>query len=476
MPQRLQMFSQSDLNAIHQASLRLLNETGVEFPDAKSREVFQQHGIKVVDHKVFITESQLAAALSTAPAEFSVRARNPENSLRVGGEYYALGPTGGAPQIMESSGHLRPSRKEDYEKFTKLVQTSPLKMFMTNTVCFPADLEADTAHLDMMRLDVLNTDRVLMCPTSSPHKTIDALDMLELIFGGRAALEKEPCSLNVVNAASPLKFADDQSRVIVLLAERNQPVVVTNMMMLGATGPVSVPGALALGNAEILAGLVLAQLVRPGVPVVYGTTSCPMDMKSMVAVLGTPETVWLSRGALALADYYKIPCRTGGSLTDSHRADAQALLDGGLIFQNAFQGGAHFIMHSFGMLSSYMAASFEKLVIDEEMVALSQAALKLPAVDEAAINLKLLQSLGSQGDYLTQPSTVKNFRNLYRPRFLNRAGYDAWHKAGARDTAELAAGEVARRLAAWQKPDIDPGLEKELELFFQSRKKQFAAA
>ena len=467
----MKMFSDVDLQAIHQASMEVLNETGVEFSDERSRDYFRQHGFKVSDSKVFISEDQLRKALSSAPSGFSVMARNPKNSLRIGGENYALGPTGGAPQIMERSGVLRPCLKSDYEHFTKLVQTSPLKMFMTNTVCFPSDLEAGTAHLDMLRMDVLNTDRVLMCPTSTPQKTTVGLQMLEIIFGGRAALEEEPCSLNVVNAASPLKFAEDQSEVIILLAERNQPIVVTNMMMLGATGPISIPGALALGNAEILAGIVLAQLVRPGVPVVYGTTSCPMDMKSMVAVLGTPETIWISRGALGLAQYYNLPCRTGGSLTDSHQPDAQALLDGSLIFQNAFYNGANFIMHSFGMISSYMAASFEKFVIDEEMIAACEATLNKPMVDEGTINLQLLKDLGSQGDYLTHPSTVKNFRKLYRSRFLNRSGYEAWSKDGRQATHELAGKEVEKRLKSWQKPPIDPALEAELEAFFISQKK-----
>jgi trimethylamine--corrinoid protein Co-methyltransferase len=287
--------------------------------------------------------------------------------------------------------------------------------------------------------------------------------------------EEGPCSLNVVNAASPLRFADDQSGAIILLAERNQPVIVTNMMMLGATGPVSVAGALALGNAEILAGIVLAQLVRPGVPVVYGTTSCPMDMRSMVAVLGTPETIWLSRGALGLAAYYGLPCRTGGSLSDSHLPDAQGLLDGGLIFQNAFFNGADFMMHSFGMISSYMAASFEKFVIDEEMVAICEAVLRKPTVSDEEIDVKLLKKLGSRGDYLTQPSTIRKFRNLYRPRFLNRNGHEAWAKEGRLGTSELAAREVKRRLESWQKPDIEPGLEAELGRFFLSRKRQLAA-
>ncbi|MDR1109509.1 MAG: trimethylamine methyltransferase family protein [Deltaproteobacteria bacterium] len=184
------MFTEADLATIHQASLEILDEVGVEFPDARARDYFVQHGFRVAGTKAFIGEDQLKSALSFAPPEFSVKARNPDNSLKVGAGHYALGPTGGAPNIMEQSGLLRPSLKEDYDRFTKLVQTSPLKMFMTNAVCFPSDLEMPTAHLDMLRMDVLNTDRVLMCPTSSPAKTSDALDMLEIVFGGRPALEE----------------------------------------------------------------------------------------------------------------------------------------------------------------------------------------------------------------------------------------------------------------------------------------------
>lgn len=473
MAQRVKMFSEADLKAIHKATVEILSETGVEFPDEKSRDVFRQHGFKVDGHTVFIDEAQLTKALATAPREFSARARNPENDIMVGGQHFALGATGGAPSIMEPSGELRPSLTADYEKFTKLIQTSPLNLYMTCGVCFPSDLDASTAHLSMMRMDALNTDRVLMGPTASAEKAEDFIHVLEIIFG-KESLEKGPVSINVVNAASPLKIAEDQSEVIITLAKHNQPIVVTNMMMLGATGPITVPGALALGNAEILSGIVLAQLVRPGVAVVYGSTSCPMDMKSMVAVLGTPEAVWMSRGTQGLADFYHLPCRTGGSLTDSHLPDAEALIDGTIMFQNALFNGANFIFHSVGMLSSYMAASFEKFVIDEEMVLFSLATLDPPAVNEASINVKLLEEVGSHGSYLTRPETVKNFRKLFRSKFLNRAGYEAWSKAGGHSASQQASSEVARRLAAWEKPAMDPAMEKELEQFFQRRAKELA--
>jgi len=472
MPQRFNNFSQEQLRIIHQASLEILAETGVEFPGEAGLEVFRRHGFKTDGEKVFITEKQLEAALAGVPRSFRLRARNPQNDLDLGGDDFVLVPTGGAPHLMDPSGELRECSLEDYGDFAKLVQTSPINMVMTHRVCFPADVHPDRAYLDMFKADVLMTDRVLMCSAVSREQAEDSLKILDIIFGGRDEVRKSPCSLNVINACSPLKYAPDQSEVLMLLAENNQPVAVTNMMMLGATGPLSIAGALALGNAEILAGVVLSQLARPGAPVIYGSTSCPMDMKSMVATLGAPETMWLSKGALALADYYRLPCRTGGSLTDSFLPDAQALLDGGLIFQNALYGGAHFIFHAFGMVGSYLAASFEKFVIDEEMAAVVLASLQVPEVDEKTLEMKLIKRMGAKSDYLTQPSTVKNFRKLFRSRFLNRSPYEHWANQGAKTTAALAGDEVRRRLAAWEKPAIDPALEKDFSAFIEKRREE----
>lgn len=471
MAQRLAYFSHSDIQALHQASLRLLSETGVEFPSAKSRAIFAEAGYKVVEQRVYISEEQLWAALASAPPAFDIRARRPEASVKIGGPNFALAPTGGAPNILSASGELRSAALDDYRNFARLVQSSPLNMVMTNRVCQVADLPPQQAHLDMLLVDASFTDRALMCCTASAAQCEDSLKMLEIIFGGRRQLMAAPASLNVINVFSPLKYAPDQSEVLALLAAHNQPVAVTNMMMLGATAPMSVPGALALGNAEILAGVVLSQLVQPGAPVIYGSTSCPMDMKSMVAILGAPETLALSRGTIALADFYGLPSRTGGSLTDSFLPDAQAAMDSALVFQNALYGGAHFIFHSFGMTGSYLAASLEKFLLDEEMVHLAVANLSLPEVNEKSIDLELIQARGSRGDYLTAASTVKNFRCFHHSLFLQRLSHDKWSAQGGLDSVQAASLALAERLAVWEKPPMDSALEAELNDFVAGRKK-----
>ena len=462
-------FSRADLEKIHQATLDILAETGVDFPSPDCLKIFQDNGFQVEGERVRISQHQLEAALKTVPEAFTVRARNPENDLKVGKSDFILGPSCGNTNIMEADGVMRVSTLADYDRLAKLVQTSPVRQMFSGGICYPQDVPGHLAHLHMLLKDLTLTDRVTMCNVPSVQNARDSLEMLALVFGGRSELEKGPCSISVINPFTPLKYADDQAENIMVLAQANQAIVIANMMMLGATAPLSIPGALALGNAEILAGLVLAQLVRPGVGVVYGSTSCPMDMKSMVATLGTPEAIWLSRGTLALAEFYHLPCRTGGSLTDSHLPDGQAMMDGTAIFMNALYGGANFIMHSFGMLGGYQAVSLEKFLLDEEMVRLTLATLEPPEVDDRSLNLALIKKVGPGGDYLTQSDTLKNFRKLFRPSFLNRSSYDSWAGKGRPDSLQQAKAQVETRLAAWVKPAIDPQLEEELINLLKAR-------
>ncbi|MDR1050889.1 MAG: trimethylamine methyltransferase family protein [Deltaproteobacteria bacterium] len=468
MSPRETTFLPEEIELIHQATLELFAETGVQFPNPRTLEIFRDHGFRVEGERVHITPEQLDKALSTCPDKIAVRARNPGNDLLLGGDDFVLGPSCGNIQILDAAGGYRPCTLEDYDRLAKLVQTSPLKMF-SGGICYPREVPGELAHLHMVYRDLVLTDRAAMCNVASRQNALDSLKYLEIVFGGREEVRKSPCSISVINPFSPLKYADDQSAAIEILAAENQPLVVTNMVMTGATAPITVAGALAVGNAEILAGVVLAQLVRPGVGVVYGTTSCPMDMKSMVATLGTPETIWLARGALALAGRYNLPSRVGGSLTDSHAVDAQALMDGALIMSHTLLDGANFVFHAFGMVGGYLAVSLEKFVLDEELARLVMASMVRPEISEKTLELPVVKELGPGGDYLTHPSTLRKFRKLFRPSFLNRSSYEAWTAKGSPDALAQAAAEVEKRVASWEKPPLDPGIEDELRAYALSR-------
>jgi trimethylamine--corrinoid protein Co-methyltransferase len=468
--QRIQQFSREELDMIHSATLDILATCGVEFPSAKTRAFFQEHGFRVEGEKVFITEEQLKKALSTTPRHIKIRARNPKNNLALGGNDYVLAVTSGAPGYIDSEGRIQQGTLSVYADFCKLTQTSDFITPAPHTCCVPAEAPPDTAHLDMLQMDITLTDRALVLNGSTGKKALESLDLAALVFGGMDNVKKEAVSLSIINPHTPLKYSNDMSESLVSMASHNQPVNITNMMMLGTSAPIDLPSAFVVSNAEILAGVVLTQLACPGAGVIYGTTSCPMDMKSMVAILGAPETLLLSRATLALADYYGLPCRTGGSLTDSHLIDAQAMIDGALVMQEALAGGAHYVIHAFGMMSSYMAASMEKFVLDEEMIRMIVPSFKLPEISKSTINMDLIKRVASKGNYIDQDETLDNYQDLFRSRFLNRMNYATWLKQGGKSALEAAQAEVKRRLAAYEKPPIDPKLEAEIAAYVKSHK------
>ncbi len=257
-----------------------------------------------------------------------------------------------------------------------------------------------------------------------------------------------------------------------ILAEYGQPAAITNMLLLGSSAPVFIPGALAIGNAELLAGVVLSQLVNSGTPVIYGSTTCPLYMKTGASCLGAPETLLFSKGVAQLAKYYKIPCRTGGSLTDSHIPDGQAMAESALCLNNAIESGADYILHSFGMLSSYLTTSLEKWLMDEETCRYILASRKKIEVNPQTLDMDTILSMGAKGDYLTHPSTFQNFRSLFQHDLGNRDSHAGWMKKGGLDIVEQAGELLEKRLDAYQKPALDEGIEKALTELTDKRKQE----
>ncbi|MCP4719728.1 MAG: trimethylamine methyltransferase, partial [Desulfobacteraceae bacterium] len=405
-----QPFTTPDLDKIHGASMKILEQQGIVINSEKVLSIFKKHGFKIDGSNVFFTEQQVLSAVESAPEQFEIRARNSENNLKVGGGTPVLCGTGGEVYIAQKDKTQRPGTMEDYQKIAKLVQSSPLKQMTAHESVHPSELKAGTSHLDMMWSDLTLCDVAATSNTQDINCLKDSLEMIGIVFGGREKIINKPSTLGIISPLSPLQYAPDQAEALVILAEHGQPAAITNMLLLGSSAPVSIPGALALGNAELLAGVVLSQIVNPGTPVIYGSTSCPLYMKTGASCLGAPETLVFSKGVAQLSKYYKLPCRTGGSLSDSHILDGQAMAESSLSLSNTLEIGTDYILHSFGMLSSYLATSLEKWVMDEEICRYILASRQKIQVNPKTLELDTILSLGSKGDYLTHPTTFQNFR------------------------------------------------------------------
>ena len=360
----------------------------------------------------------------------------------------------------------------DYVKIAKLVQTSPLNQMTAHESVHPHDVDAATSHLDMLWQDLTLCDVAATVSTQSVATVTDSLALLSLVFGGREKLCEKPSTVGIISPLSPLQYAPDQAEALVVLAEHRQPAAITNMLLLGSSAPVFIPAALALGNAELLAGLMLSQLVSPGTPVIYGSTSCPLYMKNGASCLGAPETLILSKGLVQLARFYGLPSRTGGALSDAHLPDGQAMAESALCLSNAIDSGADYILHAFGMLGSYLATSLEKWVMDEEVCRFILTSRQKVTVNPETLGVDTLLSMGAKGEYLTHPSTFENFRNLYQGGLGSHDAHEVWMTKGGKDAMEQAGDLLEKRLAAYQKPPMDSGLEQELKTWIQRRKQQ----
>lgn len=471
MRHRLPPLTEEEIRIIHRASAQILEKTGVAFPGGQALDIFREHGFKTNGDTVFITEERLMAALNLAPGTVDLVARNAAKNHRLGGEAPFLIGTTGPSQVVESDGRLRLGLLSDHEKVQKLAQTSSLPQGTPYKSIFPSDVPAKTAHLDMLFQSLTLTDGFAGGDAQDSVNTRDTLEMLKLVFGGREGLLQNTVVRVTISVLSPLRYAPEQVASLVMLAENNQLPIISNMAMFGSTAPLNLAQGLALGNAEILAGIVLAQLVRPGAPVVYGSTSCPVEMKGLSATLGSPEALKVARATTALARHYGLPSRTGGGLTDSHRVDGQASGEAALSLKQAMDCGADVLMHAFGMVGAYLGLSLEKWLLDEELAGLILAALK-PLDLNGDIDVSEIIELGSEANYLMRPSTTKNYRSLHQFQVFNKLPRASWEKRGSLDSLAAAGEALGKRLERYEKPPIDPKLEAELAEYVKTRKQQ----
>jgi len=472
MADRMQTFTAEQINRIHEASMDLLSSVGVAFNEPEALEIFAANGFKVDGKTVFMNEAQVRKALETAPSRFTVTARNPEKSVAIGEDDFVFVPGYGAPFISLPDGGQREATMADYDDFCKLVQTSKTINMNGFMMVEPSDVAANTAHLDMMFSSIVLCDKPFMGSPVSKQGARDCVEMAAILWGGKDKLKDVgPVSVSLINSLSPLQFSDEMAGSLIELARANQACVVASLIMAGSSGPVTLSGVMTVQNAEILAGITLAQLVNPGTPVIYGSTSSAMDMRSGGLSIGCPELSMVVSATAQMARFYNLPSRSGGGLTDAHFPDAQAAGESLLALSTAARNGINFILHSAGILGSYISMSFEKFLIDEEFCGVVRHMFKRIDFSEEGIDLEMIKTVGIGGQYLTQPKTFKLCRTeFYMSDFFNRQNYAGWKAAGAKRIDQAATDRLSQRLAAYQKPAIDPDEEAALAAYIADRK------
>jgi trimethylamine--corrinoid protein Co-methyltransferase len=469
MYDRLQELNKKQMSAIHDSSMDILKHTGIGFKDEDARALFQKHGFKIDGNTVFFEEKQVMKALETAPRQFAVRARDQDKNVSIGGDDYVLAPGYGAPFVTDRKGEQREATLADYETFCKLVQTSPFINMNGFMMVEPSDVPAGTAHLDMILSNILFCDKPFMGSPVNRQAVADCMDMATMVWGDRA--KEEPVTVSLINSLSPLAFSEEMSGSLIELARHGQACIVAALIMAGSSGPITVAGVLAQQNAEILAGLTLGQLVRPGVPIIYGSTSAPTDMRTGALSIGAAEVSIFISCAAQMARFYNLPSRSGGGLTDSHIPDMQAGVQSSFGLLTAVRSGINFILHAAGIVGGYIGMSFEKFMIDEELCGMVRCLFKPVEVSDETLQTELIKQVGAGGEFLSLDETLARCRSEYFfPEIMKAVDHNGWKLSGGMPADERAAQLMEKRLSSYERPDIDSELEKDLRNFVKKRK------
>ncbi|WP_295659895.1 trimethylamine methyltransferase family protein [uncultured Nocardioides sp.] len=467
---RYEVLSEDAMATLDKGWRRLMTEIGVEFMDDRALELFRRAGQRVEDNTVFLDPDFVLEQVAKAPREFDVQARNPANSIHIGGDSMAFGAVYGPPFVREGEVR-RDATMEDYRSFTKLAQSFPVLDSAGGVICEPNDTPLDSRHLDMTYALQTLTDKVYMGNVVSGVNAADTLAMSSILFGSREAIEATPSTISLINCNSPLRWDDRMLEAQFEYSTAGQPVVLTPFILMGAMSPVTIPAALVQQIVEALSGIALSQLIRPGTPVIFGSFLSNIDMQSGSPTFGTPES---GIGLLCtgqIARHFGLPFRTGGGLTSSQVADAQAGYEALMTMMPTFLAGANWVMHSAGWLEGGLVAGYEKFIVDVELLQMMQAEFTPMEIDEDSMAFGAHEEVGHGGHFLGAMHTMERFRTcFYRPMLSSSDNYERWMRNGGKDANDRAAEIYRKKLTEYEQPPLDDAIRLELEEYVVRRR------
>jgi trimethylamine--corrinoid protein Co-methyltransferase len=462
--------SADQLEAIHAASLQILEEIGLDVLLPEARAIYKAAGASVDGQRVRLDRHLVLDAVAKAPATFTLHARNPARNVGIGGDEIAFCAVASAPNCSDLDGGRRPGNQADFRRFLQLIQTLNMVQITGGYPVEPVDLHPNTRHLECLRDFATLTDKPFHAYSLGCGRIRDGIEMTRIARGiSREQLEREPSLFTVINSSSPLRLDAPMAAGIIKMAKAGQAVIMTPFTLAGAMAPVTVAGALAQQNAEALAGIALTQLVRKGAPVVYGGFTSNVDMKSGAPAFGTPEYMQAVLVGGQLARRYRLPYRSS-NVNAATTVDAQAAYESVLSLWAVVMSGCNLVKHAAGWLEGGLVASFEKMVIDADNLAMVSAFLTPLDVTPDTLALDSIREVGPGGHFFGCAHTQARFRTaFFAPMVSDWRNYESWREAGAPDAYRRAADLVPKLLASYEPPPLDPAIREELDAYVARR-------
>jgi trimethylamine--corrinoid protein Co-methyltransferase len=473
----VEVLSADQLEAIHDASLRILEEVGIEIMSEPALDLLDASGAEVdrASGLVRFDRGLIAESVAKAPSEVTLTPRNPAHGITLGGNHVNFSLVAGPPNVHDRERGRRDGNYADYCDLLRLCQSLNIIHCVGNQPVAPVELPAETRHLDCYLANVTYTDRVYHCSAIGAERALDGIDIAAISRGlSREDLIGSPSVLTVISVNSPRRFDGAMAEGLMAMARWGQVAVVTPFTLMGAMTPVTLAAALAQQNAEALAGIALTQMVRPGAPVVYGGFTSNVDMKSGAPAFGTPENAKATLAGGQLARRYNLPYRSSNS-SSSNVVDAQAAYESQMSIWAAVMGHANMVYHGAGWMEGGLTASFEKIVLDAEMLQMMAEVLVPLEVTEETLGLEAIRDVGPGGHFFGAAHTLARYETaFYQPMLADWRNYETWEDAGAQTATQRATAIWKTLLAAYEPPPLEPAVAEALEAFAARRKEEIA--
>ena len=466
-----EVLDEEGVELIHDASMGILEEVGIEFRDDEAIQIWKDAGAEVTGQRVRIQREQLLDLVAKAPEVYTLHGRNRDRSVKIGGRNMIFVSTYGSPFVLDWNNERRYSTLEDLRNFHRLAHMMPALHMSGGITCEPVDIPVPKRHLHSVHSCLKHSDKPFMGSVTAGERAEDTVTMAKIVFGDDY-VENNTVMTSVTNCNSPLVWDQTMLDAIKVYARHNQACILAPFVMAGANTPASSVGAVAQLNAEALAGIAFTQLIKPGVPMIYGQFTATVSMKSGAPMAGTPEICLMNYMIGQMARRYKLPWRSSVMNAGSKVVDAQAGYESNMTTHAVLLAGANFCFHAAGWLEAGLQASFAKYVLDAEQMEMFYKyaqGVSLADLDDA---MAAVRGIGPGGHYLGTQHTQDHFKSaFFMPELLDNNSYEQWLAEGAMDGNARGLKKAAELLEHYEdhEPKLDPAAEEELLAFIAKR-------
>jgi len=460
------------IELIHDESMKILEEVGCEFRDDEAIAMWKAAGATVKDTRVYFDRHMLMDLISKVPSEFTLNARNPDRTVRVGGKNSIFIPMYGAPYIRDLDGNRRYGSLEDLNNFHKLAYMAPALHSSSSIICEPMEIAVPKRHLHIIHSALKHSDKPFMGIVTSKERAEDTMKMAGIVFGDDYVRDN-PVLVAITNCNSPLVWDATMLDAMKVYARHSQPLILAPFALCGASTAASSVGAVAQVNAEALAGVAFTQLIRPGSPQLYGQFMVAVDMKTGAPMGGTPEAAQMMYLMGALARKYRLPWRTSGFHVGSKLNDAQAGYESNMLMHAAILSGANYIWHSAGWLEAGLTCGYSKFATDCEQLEGWYKYAGGVSFDDFKDAMAAIREVGPQGHFLGTQHTLEHFEKaFFMPSIMDNNSFEQWSAEGAKDHDTRGREKARNMLKDYEEPRLDEGVAEGLRDFIARREEK----